>query len=148
MVLILGGKPFNFVIFFFFIDIPLLPSISSLSLSEHEDKNGPFVVHWLNNKELHFTLSMEVFLQQLRKSFEQPSSEASAEDCNQADVKSDEGNDLTRISHFIQNCERFCVRVNLSLSVTSKYSGRIQIWISSLKISVKVASYRWLFSTC
>ncbi|XP_040852610.1 dmX-like protein 1 isoform X6 [Ochotona curzoniae] len=71
-------------------DIPLLPSISSLSLSEHEDKNGPFVVHWLNNKELHFTLSMEVFLQQLRKSFEQPSSEASAEDCNQADVKSDE----------------------------------------------------------
>ncbi|XP_058533833.1 dmX-like protein 1 isoform X1 [Ochotona princeps] len=71
-------------------DIPLLPSITSLSFSEHEDKNGPFVVHWLNNKELHFTLSMEVFLQQLRKSFEQPSSEASGEDSNQADVKSDE----------------------------------------------------------
>ncbi|XP_008845239.1 dmX-like protein 1 isoform X5 [Nannospalax galili] len=71
-------------------DIPLLPSISSLSLSENEEKNGPFVVHWLNNKELHFSLSMEVFLQQLRKSFEQPSSEASAEDSVQADVKSDE----------------------------------------------------------
>ncbi|XP_006162399.1 dmX-like protein 1 isoform X2 [Tupaia chinensis] len=71
-------------------DIPLLPSITSLSLSENEEKNGPFVVHWLNNKELHFTLSMEVFLQQLKKSFEQPSSEASAEDSNQIDVKSDE----------------------------------------------------------
>ncbi|XP_073077690.1 dmX-like protein 1 isoform X10 [Manis javanica] len=74
-------------------DIPLLPSITSLSLSENEEKSGPFVVHWLNNKELHFTLSMEVFLQQLRKSFDQPSSEASAEDSNQADVKSDEETD-------------------------------------------------------
>ncbi|XP_068836222.1 dmX-like protein 1 isoform X4 [Capricornis sumatraensis] len=71
-------------------DIPLLPSITSLSLSENEEKSGPFVVHWLNNKELHFSLSMEVFLQQLRKSFEQPSSETSVEDSNQADVKSDE----------------------------------------------------------
>nr|XP_044990389.1 dmX-like protein 1 isoform X2 [Jaculus jaculus] len=71
-------------------DIPLLPSITSLSLSESEEKSGPFVVHWLNNKELQFTLSMEVFLQQLRKSFEQSTSEASVEDCNQADVKSDE----------------------------------------------------------
>ncbi|XP_076994983.1 dmX-like protein 1 isoform X4 [Tamandua tetradactyla] len=84
-------------------DIPLLPSITSLSLSENEEKNGPFVVHWLNNKELHFTLSMEVFLQQLRKSFEQPSSEASVEDSNQADVKSDEemddGVDDLKINH-------------------------------------------------
>ncbi|XP_020024118.2 dmX-like protein 1 isoform X7 [Castor canadensis] len=71
-------------------DIPLLPSITSLSLSENGEASGPFVVHWLNNKELHFTLSMEVFLQQLRKSCEQPSSEASVEDANQADVKSDE----------------------------------------------------------
>ncbi|KAL6082220.1 hypothetical protein STEG23_025380, partial [Scotinomys teguina] len=71
-------------------DIPLLPSITSLSLSENEEKCGPFVVHWLNNKELHFTLSMEVFLQELRKSFEQPSSEASGEDSIQPDVKSDE----------------------------------------------------------
>ncbi|XP_075864419.1 dmX-like protein 1 isoform X2 [Microcebus murinus] len=84
-------------------DIPLLPSITSLSLSENEEKSGPFVVHWLNNKELHFTLSMEVFLQQLRKSFEQPSSEASVEDSNQADVKSDEemddGIDDLKINH-------------------------------------------------
>ncbi|ERE84944.1 dmX-like protein 1 [Cricetulus griseus] len=84
-------------------DIPLLPSITSLSLSENEEKCGPFVVHWLNNKELHFTLSMEVFLQQLRKSFEQPSSEASVEDSIQADIKSDEemddGIDDLKINH-------------------------------------------------
>ncbi|XP_045427822.1 dmX-like protein 1 isoform X12 [Pipistrellus kuhlii] len=84
-------------------DIPLLPSITSLSLSENEEKSGPFVVHWLNNKELHFTLSMEVFLHQLRKSFEQPSSEASVEDSNQADAKSDEemddGVDDLKINH-------------------------------------------------
>lgn len=84
-------------------DIPLLPSITSLSLNENEEKCGPFVVHWLNNKELHFTLSMEVFLQQLRKSFEQPSSEASVEDSIQADLKSDEelddGVDDLKINH-------------------------------------------------
>ncbi|KAM4868092.1 LOW QUALITY PROTEIN: dmX-like protein 1 [Urocitellus parryii] len=84
-------------------DIPLLPSITSLSLSENEEKSGPFVVHWLNNKELQFTLSMEVFLQQLRKSFEHPSSEASVEEGNQADIKSDEemddGIDDLKITH-------------------------------------------------
>nr|XP_033784929.1 dmX-like protein 1 isoform X1 [Geotrypetes seraphini] len=71
-------------------DIPLLPSITSLSLDESEEKNGPFVVHWLNNKELHFTLSMEVFLQQFKKSVEQQFSETSTEDSNQIDGKSDE----------------------------------------------------------
>ncbi|XP_069818776.1 dmX-like protein 1 isoform X1 [Dendropsophus ebraccatus] len=74
-------------------DIPLLPSISSMSLGETEEKNGPFVVHWLNNKELHFSLSMEVFLQQLKKSFEQQSSEVSTEETNQVDGNSDEEND-------------------------------------------------------
>ncbi|XP_072326719.1 dmX-like protein 2 isoform X4 [Scyliorhinus torazame] len=32
-----------------------------------EDGGGNFVVHWLNNKELHFTSSMEIFMEQLRK---------------------------------------------------------------------------------
>ncbi|KFP53548.1 DmX-like 1, partial [Cathartes aura] len=71
-------------------DIPLLPSITSLSLGENEEKSGPFVVHWLNNKELHFTLSMEVFLQQLKKSFEHHSPETNTEDSNQMDGKSEE----------------------------------------------------------
>nr|XP_014352268.1 PREDICTED: dmX-like protein 1 [Latimeria chalumnae] len=74
-------------------DIPLLPSISSLSLEENEDKTGPFVVHWLNNKELHFTLSMEVFLQRLRKNLEQQSPEASTEETNNTDSKSDDETD-------------------------------------------------------
>lgn len=89
----------------FFTDIPLLPSITSLSLSENEEQSGPFVVHWLNNKELHFTLSMEVFIQQLRKSFEQPSSETSVEDSNHGDVKSDEGKALRSIKN-VQFCSK------------------------------------------
>uniref|UniRef100_A0A8D2LIY4 Dmx like 1 n=1 Tax=Varanus komodoensis TaxID=61221 RepID=A0A8D2LIY4_VARKO len=57
---------------------------------------GPFVVHWLNNKELHFTLSMEVFLQQLKKNFEHISSETSTEETNQMDIKADEETDDNR----------------------------------------------------
>uniref|UniRef100_A0AAX7TRF8 RAVE complex protein Rav1 C-terminal domain-containing protein n=1 Tax=Astatotilapia calliptera TaxID=8154 RepID=A0AAX7TRF8_ASTCA len=60
-------------------DIPLLPSISSLNAVDDEEPGGPFSVHWLNNKELHFTLAMEVFLQQLRISVEQQN-ECSNED--------------------------------------------------------------------
>ncbi|NWH77570.1 DMXL1 protein, partial [Piaya cayana] len=71
-------------------DIPLLPSITSLSLGENEEKSGPFVVHWLNNKELHFTLSMEVFLQQLKKRFEHHSPETNTEESNQMDGRSEE----------------------------------------------------------
>ncbi|KAM4809558.1 dmX-like protein 1 [Rhinophrynus dorsalis] len=74
-------------------DIPLLPSITSMSLNETEEKSGPFVVHWLNNKELHFSLSMEVFLQQLKKTFEQQSSEASTDETNHNEVNSDEADD-------------------------------------------------------
>ncbi|KAL1277355.1 hypothetical protein QQF64_024028 [Cirrhinus molitorella] len=48
-------------------DIPLLPSISSMNGSDEEEPGGPFTVHWLNNKELHLTLSMEVFQQQLEQ---------------------------------------------------------------------------------
>ncbi|XP_031425957.1 dmX-like protein 1 isoform X3 [Clupea harengus] len=47
-------------------DIPLLPSISSLNGTDEEEPGGPFTVHWLNNKELQFTLAMEVLLQMLR----------------------------------------------------------------------------------
>lgn len=84
------------------LDIPLLPSITSLSLSENEEKSGPFVVHWLNNKELHFTLSMEVFLQQLKKNFEHHSPETNTEESSQMDVRSEEGK-----SHIIHKCLSF-----------------------------------------
>ncbi|XP_053557561.1 dmX-like protein 1 isoform X2 [Bombina bombina] len=72
-------------------DIPLLPSITSMSLNENEEKSGPFVVHWLNNKELHFSLTMEVYLQQIRKSFDQQSSETSTDETTLAEGNSDEG---------------------------------------------------------
>ncbi|XP_041855596.1 dmX-like protein 1 isoform X2 [Melanotaenia boesemani] len=52
-------------------DIPLLPSISSMNAVDDEEPGSPFTVHWLNNKELNFTLAMDVFLQQLRSSLEQ-----------------------------------------------------------------------------
>ncbi|XP_066470085.1 dmX-like protein 1 [Tiliqua scincoides] len=80
-------------------DIPLLPSIMSLSLNENGEKSGPFVVHWLNNKELHFTLSMEVFLQQFKRGFEHISSEAHAEESNQMDTKFEEEADNSREDH-------------------------------------------------
>uniref|UniRef100_A0A803VAD5 Dmx like 1 n=1 Tax=Ficedula albicollis TaxID=59894 RepID=A0A803VAD5_FICAL len=82
-------------------DIPLLPSITSLSLGENEEKSGPFVVHWLNNKELHFTLSMEVFLQQLKRSFEHHSSETNTEDSNQMDGRSEEGKSHIDTCHIL-----------------------------------------------
>uniref|UniRef100_A0A8B9RXX0 Dmx like 1 n=1 Tax=Accipiter nisus TaxID=211598 RepID=A0A8B9RXX0_9AVES len=74
-------------------DIPLLPSITSLSLGENEERSGPFVVHWLNNKELHFTLSMEVFLQQLKKTFEHHSPETNTEESNQMDEVDENGDE-------------------------------------------------------
>ncbi|XP_056151109.1 dmX-like protein 1 [Lampris incognitus] len=60
-------------------DIPLLPSISSLCGVDDEEPGGSFTVHWLNNKELHLTLAMEVFLQQLRGSLEQQNEHAREE---------------------------------------------------------------------
>uniref|UniRef100_A0A8C3C7T3 Dmx like 1 n=1 Tax=Cairina moschata TaxID=8855 RepID=A0A8C3C7T3_CAIMO len=68
----------------------LLPNV----LIHFCEKSGPFVVHWLNNKELHFTLSMEVFLQQLKKSFEHHSPETNTEESNQMDGRSEEGKSL------------------------------------------------------
>ncbi|XP_041105290.1 dmX-like protein 1 isoform X1 [Polyodon spathula] len=86
-------------------DIPLLPSITSMSLDDDgEDQNGPFVVHWLNNKELHFTLSMEVFLQQLRKSLEQQPPETSGEEPCQPDedaIYKDEQKGSTKKSEYL-----------------------------------------------
>ncbi|XP_059910483.1 dmX-like protein 1 isoform X3 [Gadus macrocephalus] len=70
-------------------DIPLLPSISSLCGGDDEEPGGPFTVHWLNNKELHLTLAMEVFLQQLRGSLEneaEPTREEPEEEVNSDDA--------------------------------------------------------------
>ncbi|XP_063050871.1 dmX-like protein 1 isoform X2 [Engraulis encrasicolus] len=57
-------------------DIPLLPSISSLNGTDEEEPGGPFTVHWLHNKELQFTLAMEVLLQMLRTAQENTTTES------------------------------------------------------------------------
>ncbi|XP_029115252.1 dmX-like protein 1 isoform X2 [Scleropages formosus] len=69
-------------------DIPLLPSISSLSTADDDELGGPFTVHWLNNKELHLTLAMEVFLHQLRSTVEQQSQEQASQ--SDEEFRSDE----------------------------------------------------------
>ena len=61
-------------------DIPLLPSISSLNGTDEEEPGGPFTVHWLNNKELQFTLAMEVLLQMLRSAQDNSPSGANTTD--------------------------------------------------------------------
>lgn len=48
-----------------------IPAALGGSLFSTEDPNGGFVVHWLNNKDLSFTTSMDLFMQQLRKLSEQ-----------------------------------------------------------------------------
>uniref|UniRef100_A0AAR2J7G9 RAVE complex protein Rav1 C-terminal domain-containing protein n=1 Tax=Pygocentrus nattereri TaxID=42514 RepID=A0AAR2J7G9_PYGNA len=50
-------------------DIPA--ALAGSGLFSPADGNGGFVVHWLNNKDLSFTSSMDQFMQQLRKFSEQ-----------------------------------------------------------------------------
>ncbi|KAJ8401631.1 hypothetical protein AAFF_G00379480 [Aldrovandia affinis] len=71
-------------------DIPLLPSISSLSAADDEEAGGPFTVHWLNNKELQLTLAMEVFLQQLRSSLEQQTPEQAGQSDEETGCEEDD----------------------------------------------------------
>ncbi|XP_035299501.1 dmX-like protein 2 isoform X6 [Cricetulus griseus] len=49
-----------------------------------DDVNGGFVVHWLNNKEFHFTSSAEIFMHQLRKLSEKQL-EHESDDANRED---------------------------------------------------------------
>ncbi|KAM9201378.1 dmX-like protein 2 isoform 8-T8 [Dugong dugon] len=44
-----------------------IPDVLAGTAFNADDGNGGFVVHWLNNKEFHFTSSAEIFMQQLRK---------------------------------------------------------------------------------
>ncbi|KAJ7994355.1 hypothetical protein DPEC_G00265000 [Dallia pectoralis] len=79
-------------------DIPLLPSITSLCGGDEEEPGGPFTVHWLNNKELHLTLAMEVFLQQLRGTVEPGNLECSEDgDCEDPEEAGRRGPDPVSI---------------------------------------------------
>ncbi|XP_015198420.2 dmX-like protein 2 isoform X3 [Lepisosteus oculatus] len=48
-----------------------IPSVLAGTAFISDEGNGGFVVHWLNNKDLSFTSSMDLFMQQLRKISEQ-----------------------------------------------------------------------------
>nr|XP_046248415.1 dmX-like protein 2 isoform X8 [Scatophagus argus] len=52
-------------------DIPLVLADSAVFNPDDGTGGGGFVVHWLNNKDLSFTSSMELFMLQLRKFSEQ-----------------------------------------------------------------------------
>lgn len=54
-----------------FLDIPSALADSSVFNPEDSTGGGGFVVHWLNNKDLSFTSSMDLFMTQLRKFSEQ-----------------------------------------------------------------------------
>ncbi|XP_052438398.1 dmX-like protein 2 isoform X2 [Carassius gibelio] len=54
-----------------------------------EDVSGGFVVHWLNNKDLSFTTSMDRFMQQLRKLSEQHLEQATEDFEQEGAVKFD-----------------------------------------------------------
>ena len=45
------------------IDIPLVPSL----LTDDPDREPNFILHWLNNKEMHFTMQAESILQELTR---------------------------------------------------------------------------------
>ncbi|KAI5611383.1 dmX-like protein 2, partial [Silurus asotus] len=61
-------------------DIPA--ALAGAGLFSSGDINGGFVVHWLNNKDLSFTSSMDVFMQHLRR-FSEQNLEHTSEDFKQ-----------------------------------------------------------------
>ncbi|XP_063782145.1 dmX-like protein 2 isoform X1 [Pseudophryne corroboree] len=58
-------------------DIPPVLTGAAFNLDEG---SGGFVVHWLNNKELHFTSSIEIFIQHLKIAVEQQSDSGEEEE--------------------------------------------------------------------
>lgn len=52
-------------------DIPSILADSTLFNPDDGTGGGGFVVHWLNNKDLSFTTSMDIFMVQLRRFSEQ-----------------------------------------------------------------------------
>ncbi|KAG8440494.1 hypothetical protein GDO86_006302 [Hymenochirus boettgeri] len=57
-----------------------IPSVLAGTAFNLEEGYGGFVVHWLNNKELHFTLSVDLFIQNLKTIAEQQTEEGEEEE--------------------------------------------------------------------
>uniref|UniRef100_A0A674CK03 Dmx-like 2 n=1 Tax=Salmo trutta TaxID=8032 RepID=A0A674CK03_SALTR len=74
-------------------DIPAVLAESAVFTPEDGSGGGGFVVHWLNNKDLSFTTSMDLFMLQLRKLSEQQLDQATddALDQNGSPIKFDFG---------------------------------------------------------
>uniref|UniRef100_A0A8K9V4L1 Dmx-like 2 n=1 Tax=Oncorhynchus mykiss TaxID=8022 RepID=A0A8K9V4L1_ONCMY len=74
-------------------DIPAVLAESAVFNPEDGSGGGGFVVHWLNNKDLSFTTSMDLFMLQLRKLSEQQLDQATddALDQNGSPIKFDFG---------------------------------------------------------
>ncbi|XP_031668204.1 dmX-like protein 2 isoform X2 [Oncorhynchus kisutch] len=72
-------------------DIPAVLAESAVFTPEDGSGGGGFVVHWLNNKDLSFTTSMDLFMLQLRKLSEQQLDQATddALDQNGSPIKFD-----------------------------------------------------------
>ncbi|XP_044135572.1 LOW QUALITY PROTEIN: dmX-like protein 2 [Bufo gargarizans] len=69
-----------------------IPSVLAGAAFNLDEGYGGFVVHWLNNKELHFTASIEIFIQHLKAIVDQQTE--NAEDEEDADgllMKLDDG---------------------------------------------------------
>ncbi|KAK6294290.1 hypothetical protein J4Q44_G00351200, partial [Coregonus suidteri] len=64
-------------------DIPAVLAESAVFTPEDGGGGGGFVVHWLNNKDLSFTSSMDLFMQQLRKLSEQQLDQATDDPLDQ-----------------------------------------------------------------
>lgn len=97
---------FSDLVFLCSLDIPVALGGSLFST---EDPNGGFMVHWLNNKDLSFTTSMDLFMQQLRKLSEQQLEQGTEEiDPEGSPMKFDFGTDLRPQRHF--NRETYSVQ--------------------------------------
>ncbi|XP_022378619.1 dmX-like protein 2 isoform X3 [Enhydra lutris kenyoni] len=67
-----------------------IPNVLVGTVFNIDDGNGGFVVHWLNNKEFHFTSSTEIFMQQLRKLSEKQIDHESGEGDREDEERSQE----------------------------------------------------------
>uniref|UniRef100_A0A6I8PMC7 Dmx like 2 n=1 Tax=Ornithorhynchus anatinus TaxID=9258 RepID=A0A6I8PMC7_ORNAN len=69
-----------------------IPSVLAGPAFHSDEGNGGFVVHWLNNKEFHFTTSIEIFMQHLRQlAGQQLEPEAATEGGEEEEEEEEEG---------------------------------------------------------
>nr|XP_014347443.1 PREDICTED: dmX-like protein 2 isoform X3 [Latimeria chalumnae] len=66
-----------------------IPSVLAGTAFNLDEGSGSFVVHWLNNKELNFSLSMDMFMQQVRKLTEHIEHESEEKDEGSLEVEVD-----------------------------------------------------------